>query len=83
MSALARAFTFNEIEADLTLVEKATKECFACDLDNPKAVPRHGCKSCGGTGHEPIAAADIARELLENRKRPKLAQIQDEEYLDY
>ena len=50
MPALARAFTFEEIEADLTLVEGATKECFTCDPDNPRSIPRPTCPSCLGTG---------------------------------
>lgn len=83
MPALARSYTFDEIEADLTLVEKATKECFVCDPDNPRALPRHSCTRCGGTGQEPIAAAEIAKELMENRRKPKSANIQDEEFLEY
>lgn len=83
MPALARAFRFDEIEADLTLVEHATKECFLCDPDNPRCVPRQTCERCGGTGQEPLAAAAIAKELIENRKKPKIARVQDEDFLEY
>jgi hypothetical protein len=46
----------------------ATKECFGCDPDNPRAVPRPKCGSCRGTGRQPLAASQIALELAEARE---------------
>lgn len=61
--SLAFAVKFSELEADLTLVSGETKECYDCDQDNPRAVLRETCASCGGTGRQPLAASEIADEL--------------------
>lgn len=68
MSALAHAIKIEDIEADETLVAEATKDCFACDLDNPRRVKRETCSVCKGTGREPLAALEISRELRESKK---------------
>ena len=68
MSALAHAVRIEDIEEDETLVASATKECFACDIDNPRHVKRETCEVCKGTGREPLSAGEIARELKESKK---------------
>jgi len=83
MSALARAIKITDIEEDETLVEKATKECSGCDPDNPKAVKRENCKICKGTGRQPLAALEIARELRASKKKPATASNDDDLYLEY
>jgi hypothetical protein len=60
----AFAFKIEEIEADASLVAGATKECFDCDPDNPRAVPRKSCRTCGGSGRQELAASQIAEELI-------------------
>ena len=91
MAALARAFKIEEIEDDPSVVEGATKECFDCDVDNPKAVAalmrklkldpcrrpnniadmlRAACQTCGGTGQQVLAAAEIAKELKASKRTP-------------
>lgn len=70
MAALARVFRIDEIEEDPSLVEGATKVCFDCDEDNPKAVDRATCETCGGTGQQALAAAEIAKELKASKKDP-------------
>jgi len=63
MGGLARAFAFEELEEDPSLVEGQTKECSACDPDSPKPVPREKCSICGGTGREKLAAMEILSDL--------------------
>jgi hypothetical protein len=65
--SLAYALDFTEVEADPSMLDGATKDCPACDLDNPRAVAREGCKECGGTGKVGLAAAEIAKELRASR----------------
>jgi rRNA maturation endonuclease Nob1 len=57
------AVAFKDIEADFSIVDGVTKECYGCDPDNPRAVPRKNCQSCGGSGRQPLAAREIAEEL--------------------
>ena len=40
MAALARSFKIDAIEEDPSLVEGTTKDCFDCDIDNPKAAAK-------------------------------------------
>jgi len=63
----ALAFTIEEIEADPSLVAGATKECFDCDPDNPRAMAPDKCTTCGGTGRQALAATQIAEELTAAR----------------
>jgi hypothetical protein len=65
--SLAYALDFTEVEADPSMLDGATKDCPACDLDNPRAVAREGCKECEGTGKVGLAAAEIAKELRASR----------------
>lgn len=76
MAALARAFKIEEIENDPSLVDGATKDCFDCDLDNPLRVDRATCKTCEGTGQEPLAIAEIVKELKAS-KRQKPNAVED------
>lgn len=59
MAALARAFKIEEIEEDPSLVEGAMKDCFDCDIDNPKAVAKLMRKL--GLGERPSNFADTLR----------------------
>lgn len=68
MSALARAYKIEEIEENPALAAKATKECFACDQDNPLHVARATCKMCAGTGRQKLSAVGIACELKASKK---------------
>lgn len=90
----ALAFKFDEIEADASLVADATKECFDCDPDNPRGVPTDKCATCGGTGRQALAAAQIAEELGAARagtdggdgapkEKPSADGGDDDEYLEY
>ena len=60
---MSLAYAFADVEADLSLVEGATKDCPGCDADNPRAARRDECKTCDGTGRVPLAAVEIAKEL--------------------
>jgi hypothetical protein len=62
MSA-ALAYQISDVEADASLVSGLTKICFDCDPDNPRAVKQKNCITCGGTGQQALAAAQIAEEL--------------------
>jgi hypothetical protein len=88
MNALARTYSLKEIEADLSIVEDATKECASCDPDSPKAVPRSKCKVCGGTGRQKLAAIAILKELNsseaeEEDQIPEGDEYEEDEYLEY
>lgn len=59
MAALAHALKIEDVEKDPTLVEGITKDCFDCDLDNPKAVAKLMKKL--GLGERPANFADMLR----------------------
>lgn len=61
--SVAYAYKISDVEADASLVAGLTKICFDCDPDNPRAVARKNCATCGGTGEQALAAAQIAEEL--------------------
>ncbi len=85
MSALARAYKIEEIEADPSLVETADKECFTCDPDNPKGVKRSICPTCGGNGRQKLAVSEIVTELIASKKEEEKASGGDADdlYLEY
>ena len=59
MAALAQALRIEDVEKDPTLVEGITKDCFDCDLDNPRAVAKLMRKL--GLGERPANFADMLR----------------------
>lgn len=61
--SLALALDFSQLEADPSMLDGATKDCPACDLDNPRHVSREGCETCGGSGQVGLAAGEIAKEI--------------------
>ena len=61
--SLAFALDFTEVEADPSMLDGTTKDCPACDEDNPRAVPRAECAECAGSGRVGLAAGEIAKEL--------------------
>jgi hypothetical protein len=71
------ALALKDLEKDAEPAANLTVECCACDPDNPRAVPRSKCRSCGGTGRSPIRLGSIVTEihasrlelLLGNRKK--------------
>lgn len=72
--SLALALDFRQIEADPSILDKATKDCPACDPDNPRHVSREGCQTCNGTGQVGLAAGEIAKELKASRtEKPKFS----------
>jgi hypothetical protein len=89
MPAVARAYKFDDLEADVGSIEEVAKECFDCDIDNRRAVgamlkklglakaPKNistmmkaACKTCEGSGKQKLAAAEIAKELAESKRKP-------------
>ncbi len=66
-AAAARTLDCRALEKDASPAEDLTVACFACDPDNPRAVPRRGCKSCGGTGRAPVGLARVVKEIHESR----------------
>jgi hypothetical protein len=84
MSTTALAFKCDELDDDLTPIEKLTVECWRCDPDNPLAVPRNKCAECQGTGRAPVALAAVMREIQQSRAElEKTSSISDEEFLEY
>lgn len=69
--SVALSYRIEEIENAPELAESLSKECFACDIDNPLCVPRATCETCGGTGRQPFAVAEIAKELKESKRTPR------------
>jgi Zn-finger nucleic acid-binding protein len=65
--SLALALDFSALEADPSILDGATKDCPACDVDNPRAVPREGCETCGGSGQVGLSAGEIAKEIKASR----------------
>jgi Zn-finger nucleic acid-binding protein len=65
--SLAFALDFREIEADPSILDRATKDCPACDVDNPRHVSREGCETCGGSGQVGLSAGEIAKEIKASR----------------
>lgn len=61
--SLACAIRIEDLEADESLLNGATKACFDCDLDNPRRVTQEKCTTCCGTGRQELAAKEIAIEL--------------------
>lgn len=59
MAALAQALKIEDVERDPTLVEGITKDCFDCDVDNPKAAAKLMRKL--GLGERPANFADMLR----------------------
>jgi hypothetical protein len=59
MAALAHALKIEDVERDPTLVEGITKDCFDCDVDNPKSVAKLMKKL--GLGERPANFADMLR----------------------
>jgi len=80
--SLALAFKISEVESDPALMKGATKDCYFCDPDNPRAVPQEICTSCGGTGRQGFAAVEIAEELRASKSEAS-AGDEDDLYLDY
>jgi hypothetical protein len=73
-----------EIESNPSCLKGMTKECYACDLDNPRAVPRQTCKTCGGSGREDLAASEIVEEIKEAKSSKKQEPSEDSDlYLQY
>jgi hypothetical protein len=78
------AITVAEIESNPSCLKGMTKECYTCDLDNPRAIPRETCKVCGGSGREGLAASEIVEELREARSNKKQEASEDSDlYLQY
>jgi hypothetical protein len=50
---------------DPSLAEGLTKECSACYPLTPYHQERENCTVCGGSGEEPLAIAQIAKEIAE------------------
>ena len=69
--SVALSYRIEEIENSPELAETLSKECFACDIDNPLCVPQDTCETCGGTGRQAFAVTEIAKELKESKKAPK------------
>lgn len=61
--SLAFALDFSEVETDPSMLDGTTKDCPACDEDNPRAVARAECVECAGSGRVGLAAGEIAKEL--------------------
>jgi hypothetical protein len=84
MSLAAVVVSTQEIEKDPSCLEGMTKECYACDSDNPRAVPRKTCKACGGTGREGLAALEAVEELRAAKSSKKPEELEDSDlYLQY
>ena len=49
--------------------------------DNPLAVSRKACRACGGTGEQPLAAAEIAEDLKATKASGGKAQLDDSDDL--
>jgi len=76
---LALAIDFDEVEQDPAILDGTTKDCPACDADNPRAVAREGCKACNGTGRVALAAKEIAKELKASRTGEKSSTSDDDD----
>ena len=61
MSALA--LNCRALEKDASEVATLTVKCAKCDPDNPRSVPRLGCRACGGSGRARVAAAHVVGEI--------------------
>jgi hypothetical protein len=76
MSA-ALALNYRELEKDPSPAADISVECFACDPDNPRSVPRHACRSCNGTGRAKVDVASVVGDIKSSRmellmdKKPK------------
>jgi hypothetical protein len=83
--SLALALDFSEVEADPSMLDGATKDCPACDDDNPRAVSKLDCQTCGGSGKVGLAAGEIAKELKASKsEQPDLGRVpSDDLYLEY
>jgi hypothetical protein len=66
MSA-ALALNCRELEKDPSPAADLSVECFACDPDNPRSVPRGACRSCNGTGRAKVAIASVVEEIKSSR----------------
>jgi hypothetical protein len=86
MSATALAYKCNEIDEDLTALDRLTVECGRCDEDNPLAIPPDKCPVCHGTRRAPVSFAAIMKELQESKTQQgrDMAKSQNDElYLEY
>lgn len=61
------ALAMKELERDATPAASLRVSCAACDPDNPRAVPRLGCRRCGGSGFVVSEVASIAAEIRRAR----------------
>ncbi len=68
----AVAYTSRELEEDPTIVDDLVVQCAGCDPDNPRAVPRSKCRSCGGSGQSRPKISVIVGEI----KASKIALLQ-------
>lgn len=59
MAAAVYAFKIEDVERDPSLVQGITKDCFDCDVDNPKASAKLLRKL--GLGERPANFADMMR----------------------
>lgn len=63
----------------------ATKLCSGCDPDVPGHVERKNCKTCRGTGREPLSFAGAFAEIVESKheeSHPKKGSWGDSDYGD-
>jgi hypothetical protein len=92
MFQISDALDFTEVEADPSMLDGVTKDCPACDDDNPRAVNRAECQTCNGTGRIGLAAGEIAKELKASKsEQPDLGRAssnssstsEEDLYLEY
>jgi hypothetical protein len=66
MSA-ALALDCRELEKNPSPAADLSVECFACDPDNPRGVPRRACRACNGTGRAKVDVASVVAEIKSSR----------------
>jgi hypothetical protein len=83
MSA-ALAIKCEELNEDLTSIERLTVSCYRCDPDNPLCIPREKCPDCKGTGQAPVQFAGIMKEIRESKAElERTGSSTDPDYLEY
>ena len=65
---MALALKFADITERTFANKVPTKSCSVCDPDVPGHVDRKFCKTCKGTGREPLSFKALSDETAESRR---------------